>query len=215
VRGLGQNSLYLLDKNEKISNETTMTEHKKHSIIPNSMRVQLKDSENRILKIENVLCHLNIFSNSSNYYHTYSFIPTDSTGKVILIKEEIITNTKLKHCYDENLALDKSPVKFEFFIMPKETLKYLIPNLRGYLNVKPESIKEDLRRRGFSESQIEREIPKVLKKQKEDERLYKILIKNRNADLEYSEKNSKITGYWNDEKDCEYEIKIKTEENKA
>jgi len=129
---------------------------------------------------------------------------------VILTREDILNNTELKHYYDENLVIDKSPVKFEFFIIGKETLKHLISSFRGYLNVKPESIKADLKRRGFNESQIEQGILKAVRKQKEDEGLYENLIQNKNADLDYSEENSKIVGYWNEGKDYEYEIKIKT-----
>lgn len=185
---------------------------KKHTIIPNSIRIQLKDLNNKNLEIENVLCHLNIYIDSSSYY-TFSFIPTNSIGKVILTKDEIIKNTGLQHCYDDKLVLDNSPVKFEFFIFDKELLNNFISSLRGYLNIKLESIKEDLRRRGFNESQIKNEIPKAIKVQKEDKILYDFLVQNKNAVLDYTEENTKIVGIWNDEKDYDYEIKIKTVAN--
>lgn len=185
-----------------------MKARRKHSIIPSSMRIQLKDLNNENLEIENVLCHLNVYKDSLSYY-TYSFIPTNSSGVVLLTREEIIRNTELKHYYDDNLALDKEPVKFDFFILDQTILKEFISGLKGYLEIKPESIKEDLKRRGFNDEKIEKSIPIVIKKQKEDQELYEFLIQNKNGNLEYSEKNSKIIGYWNDISDYQYELKIK------
>lgn len=168
----------------------------------------MKDSNNENLEIENVLCHLNIYSNPTSYY-TYTFIPTNAFGKVILTKDDILANTELKHCFDDKLGLDKTEVKFEFFILGKEFLNLIIKDMENYLKIKPEEIKEDLRRRGFGEQQIENEIPRALKMQSEDKILYDFLLTNRNVELDYDQENSKITGYWDAIKDFEYEIILK------
>lgn len=95
------------------------------------------------------LCHLNIYTGESSFL-PFTFIPTDSKGKVILTKEEIIDNTELQHFYNERFTLDDTPIKFEFHILDKELLSNIVKNIKNYLNIKPFSIIEFLKRKGFS-----------------------------------------------------------------
>jgi len=115
---------------------------KKHTILPKSLKLQLVDKDAAPIKIENILCHLNIYTNSSSCY-TYSFIPTNSNGVIFLKKEELIANTDLKHWYDDTLTLDKTPVKFDLFFINQEILDYFLSGVENYLEVKPNAIEAD------------------------------------------------------------------------
>jgi len=122
---------------------------------------------------------------------------------------QIIKNTELKSDYDESKLLDEFPVRFEFFIMSEEILDMLISSMKKYLDVGPELIKKDLRKVGFNEQQIPKQLNKLIKKQEEDRLSYNFLLQNNNNLISYNEKNSKITGFWSqDEKDYNYHFNI-------
>lgn len=195
-----------IDDPEKFAEYVDELQNKKHPILPNKFSVQLKDENGEHIKIENVLCHLNIYMDSLSYY-TYSFIPTDSNGTVNLTKEQIIQNTELKHYYDESLPLNNTPVKFDFFVMDNNMLNGIISSMENYVNIDIESIKADLKSRGLTDSQIAIQIPMIEEKMKADQQLFEFLKKNKNAELNHSNGVKKITGFWNSESDYEYELK--------
>jgi hypothetical protein len=195
-----------INRPEKFANYVNELENKKHPILPNKISVQLKNKNGENLKIENVLCHLNIYIDSSSYY-TYSFIPTNSNGIVNLTKEQMIQNTELKYYFDESLPLDKTPVKFEFFVMDDNMVNGVISSMENYLSVDIKSIKADLKRRGLTDEQIALQIPSIEEKMKSDKQLYQFLKKNKNSELKKSNGESKITGFWNSESDYIYELK--------
>jgi hypothetical protein len=116
---------------EKFPEYVKELQNKKHPLLPNKITVQLKDKNGENLKIENVLCHLNIYIDSLSYY-TYSFIPTNSNGIVNLTKEQMIQNTELKHYFDERIPLDKTPGKFDFMLMDNNMLDKIISNMENY-----------------------------------------------------------------------------------
>ncbi len=178
----------------------------KHPILPNKISIQLKDENGNNIKLENVLCHLNIYIDSLSYY-TYSFIPTDSNGTVNLTKEQIIQNTGLKHYFDVKIPLDSTPVKFDFFVMDNNMLNGIISSMENYINIDILSIKADLKNRGLTDTQIALQIPMIEKKMKSDQELSKFLKKNKNSELNYSNGEKKITDFWNSESDYEYELK--------
>lgn len=180
---------------------------KKHIILPNSITIQLKDLNGNNIEIENILFHLNIFSESGGYY-TFSFIPTNTKGNLTLTKKQIIANTELKHHYDSSLILQKRPVKFEIFIMESKFLFNLIKGIGNYLATPIESTKKFLQGKGFSVAQINNEIPKVSKKMEEDRILYEFLKLNNNDKLKSPSDKYKITGFWEFEGDFKYEISI-------
>ncbi len=195
-----------IESQEKFAEYANELHNKKHPLLPNKISIQLKDKNGENLKIENVLCHLNIYIDSLSYY-TYSFIPTNSNGIISLTKEQMIQNTELKHYFDERIPLDKTPVKFDFMVMDSNMLNGLISSMENYLNIDIESIKADLKNRGLTDSQIALQIPPIEEKMKSDKQLSEFLKKNRNAELNYSNGEKKITGYWNNETDYNYELK--------
>ncbi len=151
--------------------------HKKHIILPNNLKIQLKSKDGKNIEKENILCHLNIYIDSTSYY-TYSFIPTNSKGIVNLTKEEIVQNTELKHYYDESLPLDFRPVKFDFFVMDKAMIDNLISTMKNYLDQDIESIKYNLKNNGFTEEQIRKQVVLIEEKLELDKKLYELLKKN-------------------------------------
>jgi protein tyrosine phosphatase len=195
-----------IDSPEKFAEYANQLQNKKHPILPNKITIQLKDKDGGNLKMENVLCHLNIYIDSLSYY-TYSFIPTNSNGIVNLTKEQMIQNTELKHYFDERIPLDKTPVKFDFMVMDSNMLNGIISSMENYLTVDLESIKADLRSRGLTDAQISLQIPAIAEKMKSDKRLSEFLKKNKNAELDYSNGEKKITDFWNSESDYKYELK--------
>ncbi|WP_408031240.1 hypothetical protein [Tenacibaculum xiamenense] len=181
--------------------------NKKHPILPNNFSVQLINSKGDKLKIANVLCHLNIYINSSSYY-TYSFIPTNSNGKVNLTKEQIIQNTELKHYYDKTISIERTPVKFDFMIMDSNLINGMIASINNYLSIDIESIKLDLKQRGLTESQISLQISTIEEKFNSDRKLLETLENNQNSKIDNSNGMKKITEFWNSESDYNYEIKL-------
>jgi protein tyrosine phosphatase len=194
------------DSPEKFAEYAHELQNKKHPILPNKISVQLKDENDDNLKMENVLCHLNIYIDSLSYY-TYSFIPTNSNGIVNLTKEEMIQNTELKHYFDERIPLNKKPVKFDFMVMDNNLLNGIISSMENYVNIDIESIKTDLKSRGLTDAQIALQIPAIEEKMKSDKQLSEFLKKNKNAELNYSNGEKKITDFWNSESDYNYELK--------
>ncbi len=195
-----------IDSPEKFTEYADELQNKKHPILPNKISIQLKDKDGDNLKMENVLCHLNIYIDSLSYY-TYSFIPTNSNGIVNLTKEEMIQNTELKHYFDEKIPMDKTPVKFDFMVMDNNLLNGIISSMENYLNIDIESIKTDLKSRGLTDVQIALQIPAIEEKMKSDKQLSEFLKKNKNAELNYSNGEKKITDFWNSESDYNYELK--------
>jgi len=180
---------------------------KVHLILPNTFTIQLKDKNGDPVKIENVLCHLNIYSDELSY-HTYSLIPTNSEGIVKLSRQQIINNTELKHTYDESIPLDKTPVKFDFFVIKSEVIDIITSSMKKYLSLDIESIKVDMKNQGFSDTQITAQLQIIEEKMKSDKKLYALLKKQRNSDFNYSKREPKITDYWTSETDVAYDITI-------
>ena len=53
-----------IDNPEKFAEYTNELQNKKHPLLPNKISIQLKDKDGKNLKMENVLCHLNIYIDS-------------------------------------------------------------------------------------------------------------------------------------------------------
>ena len=195
-----------IDSTEKSVMNTIDLSNKKHPILPNKLTFQLKTEEGKNIEIENILCHLNVYIDSTSY-HTYSFIPTNSNGLVQLTKNQIIENTELKHSYSDNIKLENKPVKFDFFVMESDYLNSLISSMENYLKIDIESIKLDLKNRGFTDSQIALQIKPIREKLKADKELCEFLKKNRNAEIDKLKSEMKITDSWSQEIDYKYELK--------
>ncbi|GEM_PF-2966673 len=195
-------------KEEQFLKEISEITKKKHIILPKSITLQLKDLEGNNLEIENVLFHLNIYIGNSGGYYTYNSIPTDNQGTLFLTQEQIINNTELKHHYNPSLILDNRPVRFEIFILGNAVLSTLISSLRNYLSNSLAYTITDLKRKGFSEIQIEEAISKIRKAKERDYTFYEFLKQNNNSLLNYTEENAKIIGQWESEDDFKYELKI-------
>ncbi len=195
-----------IDSPEKFTEYANELQNKKHPILPNKISIQLKNENGDNLKMENILCHLNIYIDSLSYY-TCSFIPSNSNGIVNLTKEQMIQNTELKHYFDERIPLDKTPVKFDFMVMDNNLLNGIISSMENYVNIDIESIKSDLKSRGLTDAQIALQIPAIEEKMKSDKQLSEFLKKNKNAELNYSNGEKKITDFWNSESDYKYELK--------
>ncbi len=179
--------------------------HKKHIILPNNLKIQLKNKDGKNIEQENILCHLNIYIDSTSYY-TYSFIPTNSNGIVNLTKEQIVQNTELKHYYDESLPLDFRPVKFDFFVMDKAMIDNLIFTMKNYLDQDIESIKYNLKNNGFTEEQIQKQVVLIEEKLELDKKLYELLKKNNNKELDYSQGEIKLTSFWKEKSNYQYNL---------
>ena len=185
---------------------TTLTTQK-HPILPKTLKVQLITADNKVLKVDNVLCHLNIYSDKGSYY-TYSFIPTNSNGSVVLTKEQIINNTELKHFYNDTLPLDNNPVKFEFLVLDKTFISQFINSMQTYLSIGQEDALQELRSRGLTEEQIKKAGPLITQKRNEDSLFNEFLQKNNNQSLDYSSEKTKILDHWTEERDYSYELKM-------
>lgn len=180
---------------------------KRHTILPNSVTVQLIDKNGLSIKKENILCHLKVFIDDLSY-HNYSFIPTDSEGSIYLCKADIIENTELKNYYDGNLPLESTPIKFEFSIVEMSVLNHIISVMENYLAYDEKKYRQDLINRGFNELQVESEIPKILTKMNKDQLLLSHLKSNNNHTLNYSQESS-ISGIWTKESDFKYQLTVK------
>ena len=185
---------------------TTLTKQK-HTILPKTLKVQLITADNKALKLDNVLCHLNIYSDNGNYY-TYSFIPTNSNGCVVLTREQIVNNTELKHFYNDTLLLDNNPVKFEFLVLDKTFISDFINSTKMYLTIDQDATLQELRSRGLAEEQIKKAAPYIEQKREEDRLFNEFLQKNKNQSLDYSSEKSKIVDHWVEEMDYSYELKM-------
>lgn len=177
----------------------------KHIILPNSLTVQLKTADSNDIAIDNILCHLNIYSDNGSYY-TYSFIPTDSNGTISLTREQIITNTQLRHFYNDSLPLDLTPVKFEFMILDRNFLSSIIESIDSYLSTGLSFAQNELRERGLTEKQIAEYTPMIIQKNEQDKALNSFLKQNRNHTFDYSQDKSKITDLWTEERDYYYDL---------
>jgi len=177
----------------------------KHIILPNSLTVRLKTADKKYIRLDNILCHLNIYSDNGSYY-TFSFIPTDSDGTVFLTRDQILANTELKHFYNDSLPLDKSPVKFEFMVLDKNFLSSFINSVDSYLSIDLSSALNELRTHGLTEIQIEKATPTIIQKKEEDLVLNLFLKKSSNQNLVYSQDKSKIIDHWAEEKDYVYDL---------
>ena len=184
-----------------------MTKKKINIIIPNSLKFQLKDLNDLDFVFNNVLCQLNIYQNTKSYY-SYSYIPTNSNGEIVLTKDDIIQNTELKYHFDEGLTLDESPVRFEFFVIDHGIISFLISNMKKNLNVKPDSVKSELMKRGLNNEQVMTELSKITSKHKSDKIFLEFVAQNKNIELELTEEVFKIAGHWESQTDYEYQIKM-------
>ena len=173
------------------------------------MTVQLKTADKKDIQLDNVLCHLNIYS-ADNSYYTYSFIPTAPNGKVFLTRDQILANTEIKHFYDDSFPLDISPVKFEFMVLDKDFISTFITSVDSYLSIDLDSALNELRNRGLTSLQIEKATPTIIQKKEEDQALNSFLKKNKNQTLDYSEDKSKITDHWTEEKEYVYDLILQT-----
>ncbi|MGZ3908020.1 MAG: hypothetical protein ACXVPN_03900 [Bacteroidia bacterium] len=173
------------------------------------MTVRLKTADKKDVRLDNVLCHLNIYSDNDSYY-TFSFIPTDSNGTVFLTRNQILANTELKHFYNDSFPLDKSPIKFEFMVLDKDFISSFIKSVDTYLSVDLDSALNELRTRGLTDVQIEKATPAIVQKKEEDLALNSFLKKNNNQTLTYSQDKSKISDRWTEEKDYVYDLILQT-----
>lgn len=194
-----------MDTPENFAKFTNASQSKIHPFLPKTFTVQLIDTNGDPIKTENILLHLNIYIDSG-YYYTYNFIPTDSNGKVTLTKQQIIQNTELKHDYDERIPLDTTPVPFDFMVMDSNLLEGLISSMKAYLTIDLDSIKSDLKNRGFTEAQIAAQIPMIEQKMKSDRALYELLKKHQNPAFNSVEDQPKMKGSWTTEGAVSYDV---------
>ena len=173
------------------------------------MTVRLKTVDKKDIQLDNVLCHLNIYSDDNSYY-TFSFIPTNSNGTVFLTRDQILANTELKHFYNDSFPLDKSPVKFDFMVLDKEFISTFITSVDSYLSIDLDTALNELRTRGLTDIQIEKATPTIIQKKEEDLALSSFLKKNNNQTLTYSQDKSKISDRWTEEKDYAYDLVLQT-----
>lgn len=198
-----------IDSPENLSSYLDEMSQKRHFSLPETLTIQLQKPDGSNLNLENILCHLNIQVLSPGYY-TYSFIPTDSSGKIILKKEQLIQQTQIKHDYDPTLPLDESIVKFDFFLMDKQMLSLLINQIERYLSVGKESIVNELKKRGFDDDSIQIHLQSIELKRKEDTNLLLLLKSNNNQLLHFSGDKSRVSGTFKNN-DCQF-YKITVEE---
>ncbi len=184
-------------------------QQKTHTILPNSIKLQLKDSAGTNIELENVLCHLKIYSDPLSWYN-YSFIPTDPKGAFSLTKEQLIQNTELKHFYDASMPLNDSPVKFELSVHDPVLLSTLLLSMEAYLPLNWESVKAELMSRGGTAAQADSQRQGIEKKAKSDEQLLSVLKANNNDLLDASSVNARTSGLWISEGDFEYEIEVES-----
>jgi hypothetical protein len=195
------------EQNQFIERINSATKNK-HIIIPKKLKVQLVNELGSPIHKKNVLCHLNIYIDSSSYY-TFSFIPTNSNGTIQLSRKDIIENTELKHSFNNNIAIDKSPVKYELFVMEHSMINTILNSMNQYLSQDIQAVKEDLKRRGLNEQQIALEIPKIQRKLDEDRKLYQVLKESSNGEIEYSQANSKLSGFWSSVSEIQANLIVK------
>jgi len=184
-----------------------MTESNK-IILPKSFEVQLLDEHSNELKSKNILCQLNIFKNDNSYY-TYSFIPTNNSGKIILTRKNLIFNTELKHEINQPKSNKSEPTKFEFFVIGNELITRMTKSIKSFIGRTENEIKEELNGLFSNQDQINKEVQKVKLIQSKDEKLYNLLKSNTNKGLIYSAEHSKIQSEWEKAIDYKYKLKLK------
>ena len=172
-------------------------------IIPDKIEISLQDKHGKSLKIPNVFFGLKIFT-SSNEYHNFSIMATDSNGEIILTKSEILENTEI-----ETNDLSDEPTPFEFYIWEQNQLQLFVNRLELLLNQykNEDAIKNELRTFGIEESNIESELKKVQEKEKEDKLLFERLSKSQNNNLILFK--DKISGKWETAEKKTYNLIVK------
>jgi hypothetical protein len=165
-------------------------------ILPDHLTVQIKSADNKNLELELVYCSIYIYVHEDTCYALH-LIPTDSKGKFTLKKNDIIFNTELQFYYTDRLPLDKSQVKFEITITPKDFVKNLTKVAEDALNDRANKVYErplnwHSARQKYFDEQFDRVWPDIKK--------------NKNLGLEYNSNKSSISGQWTETGDHEYNL---------
>jgi len=163
-------------------------------ILPTKIDIQIIDRTGGLNPLENVLFGLKVFINE-NSWHNYSKFKSNAEGHITLTKLDIIDNTELK--WETNIG-PAIPTKFALYVWDGQQTEDLIKSTQKLLELynDKDSIREDLKRRGFADEQIPGVLEKVNSKSSEDKVLYEYIKDAVNNYVQID--TDKIEGIWKD-----------------
>lgn len=174
--------------------------------LPQTLTIQLKSSTNDI-KLDNVFCVYWISIGADDCFSQH-FIPTDSDGKIVLTRKEILHNTTLETYYEENSPFDDFPIRFDFEVQSAarlaEEIKGIERDIAGFAF-------EEIDKLAPHSRGLDKEFVKHLKHEtgiriEKDKVRLPTLKQNRNQSLNVQEKQYQITESWTEERNYYYEL---------
>lgn len=174
--------------------------------LPQTLTIQLKAATNDI-KLDNIFCVYWISIGADDCFSQH-FIPSDSDGKIVLTKKEILRNTTLDQYYDENSPYDNYPIRFDFEVQSANRISVEIKGIERDLSG---FAYEDIDKLASLDRAQDPEFLKQIKQdidirvQKDKDRL-PTLKQNRNQSLNIKEKQYHLADFWNEERDYYYEL---------
>lgn len=179
-------------------------------ILPECIEIQIVDNKEQPNPLENILLGLRIFIDD-NSYHNYSIFKTNSKGKAILTRQQIIDNTGLS--WDEVNREKQVPTRFELYIWDGQSTEIFIKSTANLLRLYGDSefLKNDLIKRGVSLNNIEELLGKVKNKAEEDKKLHEEIRFAINDHIVV--KNRELRGEWNDKSPKDYTFEVTRKNN--
>jgi len=141
---------------------------------------------------------------SNGGWHNFSFFKSNSSGYIILAKEDVIANTELKHRSVDSLFSEK----IELYVWDAKQIGDLVKVSRriSELSADENFIRQDLKRHGIADEDIPEAI-RITKNGNEKDRAFYDLIKDAMNDS-VKVVTRKIEDVWNDEFPKLYEFII-------
>lgn len=165
--------------------------------LPKEIFIQLKSPDKQDLRLDFVLCSIYISVIDHEDCFAYHCIPTDSNGQINLTKKDLIYNTELQFCYDENFPIEKSITQFDIMITPQEFVKYY--NHDACNDDKPiEKYKAN--------NKLDWHSARWLFFIERHDLWSEFVKKCRNLSLNYSSEKSTINGNWEEEEKYRYDL---------
>lgn len=176
--------------------------------IPQQILIEIINQKNEVLEIE-ISFGLKIYQKDGSY-HNFSVIKTDSNGKRLILQDEIINNTELKHINDiENFECEK----IEFYISECESINSILDNLKSTENLlKKENVNQillgELIARGFTEENANIYIQPTKEKLENDMKIFSYLKDVKNCNTKF--KVELIVDKWVDNSNKKYKFIVES-----
>lgn len=162
--------------------------------LPTKIDIQITDSTGRPNPLENVLFGLKVFIDEDSW-HNYSIFKSNADGHITLTKQDIIDNTELK--WETNIS-PTSPTKFELYVWEGQQTEDLVKSTQRLLELYNDKdfLRQDLKRHGFTDENMNDALASINNKAPEDAALYQYIKDAINNSIKID--TVKIEGIWSD-----------------